>query len=571
MKKLIAIILTTILIFCLSCCNKNGANSSSINEGETLNLEAEGFNEIIVASVDKKPNASYEFYYKKDDEEYQLVDSNLVLERTDKISCEILGLEAGSYSVKVKESLNGKLLEKEISNVTVSALDRSGYAHFNSQEGVGAYNNDGTLKENTQIIWLTNENKNTVTATFSGKTYVGIVNVLSNLRYAQNPVVIRVKGKVTTNQWNYKEVVSRLSDNSNLSPTHFDNTFSTAYGENIVNLEVKLIDKKDGKIYKYLTTKDGILPNGEGVTDTATVIYKRTKHPELYGREVYHDDCSSNLIRVKGAKNVTLEGVFEDAEIFQWGVSFNDCASIEVRNLTFTNYTEDAIGFYSNTMLEENSRFWAHHNRFNAGKNDWDLTGEQDKYAGDGAIDINEVSFVTVSYNEFFNCNKTGLVSSSAENCSKNITFHHNYYSGISSRLPLARNANIHVYNNFYYNCSSCLNIRVGAFVFSENNVFSNSKKCHTAEDGGEIKSYNDVFSSSSGISSVRVSKRGQKVTNSCSLGGVDYSSFDTNPLIFYYDIDSGKTSVSIMNSPLEVEEFVKKFAGIKGKYVRLI
>ena len=45
----------------------------------------------------------------------------------------------------------------------------------------GAYNNDGTLKENALVLYLTNDNKNTLTATFNGTTYTGIANILSNL------------------------------------------------------------------------------------------------------------------------------------------------------------------------------------------------------------------------------------------------------------------------------------------------------------------------------------------------------------------------------------------------------
>ena len=50
-------------------------------------------------------------------------------------------------------------------NVTTKANDRSGYAFFN-HSGIVAYNEDGTLKSNADVIYVTNETKNTVTSGF---------------------------------------------------------------------------------------------------------------------------------------------------------------------------------------------------------------------------------------------------------------------------------------------------------------------------------------------------------------------------------------------------------------------
>ena len=231
---------------------------------------------------------------------------------------------------------------------------------------------------------------------------------------------------------------------------HFENTFSNEFGENVENLELKCIDKRLGLVYKYKTTKNGIVRLSDSTTSKATTTYTSNKYPELKGKEVYHDDSAFNYVSINGAKNLTIEGVTPDAEIFQWGFSFNNSSSIEICNLTFTDYCEDAVGFSSSDKnVDTYGRIWVHNNVFNRGKNNWDLTGEQDKYAGDGALDLNNVSNATISYNEFNNCKKTGLVSSSDENMCKNITFHHNYYKDIEARLPLARGANIHIYNNY--------------------------------------------------------------------------------------------------------------------------
>ena len=47
--------------------------------------------------------------------------------------------------------------------VKTMAFDRSGYAHWNYNSGVGAYNNDGTLKSGVTVIYVTNSNKDSIT------------------------------------------------------------------------------------------------------------------------------------------------------------------------------------------------------------------------------------------------------------------------------------------------------------------------------------------------------------------------------------------------------------------------
>lgn len=603
-KKLFFLIILTVFIFFLSSCFKNenkDSKLSSVNSAtpsvvpstqpstkpseisstqpsttisstttnkEIVINEIYGYNEMIYISIEKTLSATYVISYKKTkDTYYKTVGNTQYIDDGNYINCEINGISLGLYDVKVTAYVGHDKLEKKVNNIVVSALDRSGYAHFKSTEGIGAYNNDGTLKDNAIILVLTNENKNTITAIFNNTKYVGIVNILNNLNKSTKPVLIKVKGKITTNQWNYKEVIPRLTDDSNLSSTHFENTFSNEYGENIENLYLNLIDKKEGLIFRYKTTKNGILKAKDTTTSKATVIYGKNEYPELKGKEVYHDDSSYNCVSISNAKNITIEGIDSEAEIFQWGFSFSNCNSVEIKNLTFTDYPEDAIGFSSSSAdVEKYGRYWVHNNVFNRGKNNWDLTGEQDKYAGDGALDITNVSNVTASYNIFNNCNKTGLVSSSDNAISKNITFHHNYYKNISSRLPLARGANIHIYNNIYDNCLNCLHIKNNSYVLSEENYFYISTNCHRVENAA-IKSYNDIFVSSSTVQSIKVDNRETYVENLCSFSGVDYSSFDIDSNLFYYDAQNKKSDVCIMNKAKELKPFLTTYCGINGKY----
>ena len=571
-KKFIHILIILLLILLVSSCTINIPNNNG-NTEQPPAVDPFSFNEIITGneliklSIIKDKSEKFKIEYKETSSKvYTELDQNLITYNDENVECEILGLSKGTYDIRITDDLNQKM---ELKDLIVSEIDRSGYAHFKLNEGIGAYNNDGTVKNNVTILYLTNENKNTLTAKFNGKIYKGIANILSNISKSENPVLIRVKGKITTNQWNYKQVEPRLANNSNLKSDHFENTFSDEFGENIENLPLRLSDKKEGINYNYITTKTGIERVKDSSTSKSTTTYSKNVFPNITGKKVYDDDSSFNCLSIKNAKNVTIEGLGIDAELFQWGLSFTDCNSIEIRNLTFSSYQEDACAFYASGEVNEHSRFWVHNCTFNKGKNNWDLTGEQDKPSGDGAVDMNSVSNVTVAYNVFNETHKTGLVGSSDSSKVKDVTFHHNYYYKVQSRMPLSRGANIHIYNNYYDDCNTCLQIRNNAYVFSEENYFYSCNQAHVIS-GGAIKSFNDIFESSNKIQSTKVTSRTQKVSNNCTELGIDYSSFDTDDNLFYYDQENEKSDVKFITSAKDIKTIILFYSGVNNKYHQL-
>ena len=253
--------------------DNNGSTGGDDNNGSTgdddiqldvifVDVEVYGSNEAINLSFTDVEGFTYSVYYKPieaDDSAYVRLGDDLIVREGDTLKCYIVGISSGTYNVKLvaSDDATGNIYETILEDTRVSAQDRSGYAHFGSTEGVGAYNNDGTLKEGTKIIYVTNENKNTVTCEIGGTVYVGLVNILQAQYKSDTPMLIRVIGKITTNQWNYKNVEPRLSDGSNATDDFFENTFSTEYGENLANLHVKLKGNGGGaKTYNYKTTPD---------------------------------------------------------------------------------------------------------------------------------------------------------------------------------------------------------------------------------------------------------------------------------------------------------------------------
>lgn len=534
--------------------------------------------EAIAIEIEKTTTAElnqYHIFYKaSSDNDYTEVDRELIRENTSTVRCDIVGLKAGEYAVKV--TVSNMTAQKTI---TVEAHDRSGYAHFNNSTGIGAYNNDGTLKSNAIVVYVTNENKNTVTVTANGKTYTGLVQILQNQSKIKSPLDIRIIGKITTNQWKAKSDEPRLTDNSNGSSTFFNNELETTYGENLAGLTIQYMDKKTKKSYKYQSTATGLSSSSTGVTSSKTTTYKGSEYPSLYGKTVYDDDSYFNMLDIELASYITLEGIGSDAEFFQWGLTWKKCNSIEVRNITFTDYTEDACSFEagSNSDVDLYKNYWIHHNTFNRGKNNWDISGERDKYAGDGGIDLKNIGNVTLSYNKFNNCKKTGLVGGADDVKQKNITFHHNYYYKVESRLPLGRQANMHFYNNYYKDCSTCQDIRANAFVLSEQNYFDNCQypqKVTTTDNykGTIIKSVGDVYINCKNKSQATAANR----TDTFSTGAcqpddttkISYNNFDINSDLFYYDSVNQKSDVTVLHTPNEAKDDCIANAGVlKGNF----
>lgn len=552
------------------------ASSSSTNSQtsadpitNTINItESKGYGEGAYVNFEAISGHTYSAYYKKGTSNTLYnVDSELVRVNGDSGRVDVLGLSPDDYYIKIVDN-NDSSKVALTNKLTVSEQDRSGYAHFNYSSGVGAYNDNGTLKTGAKVLYVTNENKNTIT--YNGKT--GLVAILQNQANSSTPLNIRIIGSIKTNQYKAKSNEPRLADNSNLQQsTFFDNELETTYGENLVGLTVTYMDKYSETGYRFLSTKTGLSSNGTYKSSSKTTTYKGSEYPSFSGATVYDDDSYFNMLDVSNASNITIEGVGVDAEIFQWGFTWNSCKSIEIKNITFTDYPEDACSFEGSentkTSVEKYKNIWVHNNTFNRGKNNWDISGERDKYAGDGGIDLKYIGNVTLGYNEFYHCKKTGLVGGSNSDFNKNITFHHNYYNNVESRLPLGRQANMHVYNNYYYNCGTCQDLRASAFMLSEENYFYSCKNPQLV-DSATIKSYNDILASCGTSYATVVTTRAATVSGNCTPdGSTNYANFDTNPSLFYYA--NGKSNVTIMNSASEVPTIVPATAGA-GKFVTL-
>lgn len=179
--------------------------SGDVTEGAVKILASGGWLESGFAEWAPYSGASnYNVYCKSSSSDYQKVDAMLIRNYGSRVRVDILGLKAGNYEMKVLPVVNGKEAgSPTLVAFSVKAHDRSGFAHMD-KAAVGAYNNDGSLKNDALVIYVTEKNKSSLTAdiyTSATKTTActGISAVMKALQkgYETRPVCIRLIGQIT--------------------------------------------------------------------------------------------------------------------------------------------------------------------------------------------------------------------------------------------------------------------------------------------------------------------------------------------------------------------------------------
>lgn len=168
-------------------------------------LEAKGWQESAYLKWEALDGAaSYNVYV-----DGKKIDAQLVRKYTNYYRADALGLKAGNYSMKVVPvNAAGEEIEASAntaSDLSVKNYDRAGFAHFNyDQPGVGAYNNDGTLKSGAKVLYITAKTAKTVSADIvldAGKAPTKVTGFQAILDAYQKgndptPIVFRIIGTV---------------------------------------------------------------------------------------------------------------------------------------------------------------------------------------------------------------------------------------------------------------------------------------------------------------------------------------------------------------------------------------
>ncbi len=497
MKNFLKNIILFTLLFCFPEAN------ASVNANVINILQAKGWLESAYVKWSNSGTAdSYNVYYIGSDSKEIKLDDQLIRNYGSYFRADAIGLIPGEYKLKIVPVVGGKEADGLMTEkLQVYGHDRAGYA-FKDNKVPGAYKQDGSLKDNARVVYITENNKNKIQLEVSGASTnpcTGLQAILDGYKKGKEarPLAVRLIGQI-----------------------------------------------KD----------PALLYNGD-------IVIENNNNTTSY---------------------ITVEGVGDDAVADGWGIRIKNASNIEVRNIATMNCNSDEgdnIGLQQN-----NDHIWVHNCDFFYGE----AGSDADQIKGDGALDCKKSTYVTFSYNHFWDTGKSNLLGLSEGTTSGLfITYHHNWYDHSDSRHPRIRYYTVHVYNNYYDGVSKYgVGATTASSAFVESNYFRNCKypmlismqgsdvydetkqandyssmPTFSKENGGMIKAYNNFMTGqkrfvpcgASGFPKSNVdfdayvaSTRIEKVDKSIVTyqGKTSYNNFDTDStMIYQYTPDDPETA----------------------------
>ena len=224
-----------------------------------------------------------------------------------------VGLKAGNYQLKVVP-INSKGNEISGEATTTSSLDvrahnRQGYAHHKRPnsgwlEGVGAYKNDGTLKDDAIVLYITKDNAKNIKVNwtrYEGKDpveWTGFQTILDGYRKCvyggglKKPLCIRIIGTVS-----YSDLDNSLSSQG------------LAVKGQEVNAELPITIEgigKDATIYKFgmqISNCQGVEIRNLGILlckDDGIEISSDNSHVWVHNLDIFYGQTGGEADKVKG-------------------------------------------------------------------------------------------------------------------------------------------------------------------------------------------------------------------------------------------------------------------------------
>lgn len=201
--------------------------------------------------------------------------------------------------------------------------------------------------------------------------------------------------------------------------------------------------------------------------------------------------------------NTTILGVGSSSGFTGGGLRLKKVSNVVIRNLNISK----AVGTDAITV-QASTKVWIDHNALSS-----DRDHGKDYY--DGLVDITHGSdFVTVSWNTFKNHYKGSLVGHSDNNASEDtghlrVTYHHNYFSNVNSRIPSLRFGTGHFYNNYVVGAETAVHSRMGAQMLVENNVFRSTQVAVTTNRDSDKDGYANLTGNDLGGATTEISQVG--------------------------------------------------------------
>lgn len=232
------------------------------------------------------------------------IDAQLVRQYKSYYRADVLGLKEGTYSVKVVP-VNAEGAEiagaNTASNLVVKSYNREGFAHF-KYAGVGAYNNDGTLKAGAKVLYITAKTAKTVSTTVNtGKleTITGLQSIIDAYSKGKDktPIAFRIIGKVNLSDLDH---ISSSAEGLQIKGAMMNMTFegvgddATVYGFGFLLREAESVEFRNFAIMRCL--------------DDAMSLDTDNSHVWIHNMDLFYGKKGSAADQAKGDGTVDIKG-----------------------------------------------------------------------------------------------------------------------------------------------------------------------------------------------------------------------------------------------------------------------
>lgn len=232
------------------------------------------------------------------------IDAQLVRQYASYYRADVLGLKAGTYSVKVVP-VNAEGTEitgaNTASNLVVKSYNREGFAHF-KYDGVGAYNNDGTLKAGAKVLYITAKTAKTVSTTVNtgkSETITGLQSIIDAYSKGKDktPIAFRIIGKVSLSDLDH---ISSSAEGLQVKGATMNMTFegvgddATVYGFGFLLREAESVEFRNFAIMRCL--------------DDAMSLDTKNFHVWIHNMDLFYGKKGSAADQAKGDGTVDIKG-----------------------------------------------------------------------------------------------------------------------------------------------------------------------------------------------------------------------------------------------------------------------
>ena len=232
------------------------------------------------------------------------IDAQLVRQYASYYRADVLGLKAGTYSVKVVPvNADGAEIAgaNTASNLVVKSYNREGFAHF-KYDGVGAYNNDGTLKAGAKVLYITAKTAKTVSTTVdTGKpeTITGLQSIIDAYSKGKDktPIAFRIIGKVSLSDLDH---ISSSAEGLQVKGATMNMTFegvgddATVYGFGFLLREAVSVEFRNFAIMRCL--------------DDAMSLDTKNSNVWIHNMDFFYGKKGSAADQAKGDGTVDIKG-----------------------------------------------------------------------------------------------------------------------------------------------------------------------------------------------------------------------------------------------------------------------